>query len=84
MSPLVFGRDDPPPESSDRMAYVARAACGHIVIAQADTRPTSLQEFIGYGLAGLTVERIPAAQVREEGFGNCDRCRPPEQIGLAL
>jgi hypothetical protein len=81
MSRLVFGVDEPPAESKERMAYIARAACGHIVIAQADSRAGSLTEFVSYGLAGLTLDRVPAQQVRDEGFCECPR---PQQVGMDL
>lgn len=73
MSRLVFGVDEPPKDAAERMAYVARASCGHIVIAQADSRADSLTAFVGYGLAGLQLERIPSQQVRDEGFCACPR-----------
>lgn len=74
----VFGITPPPPAAEERMAYVARRpSCGHIVIAQADSRRESLQDFVSYGLAGFTLERIPSAQVREEGMCACPQ---PEQV----
>jgi len=81
---LVFGQDLPPSDKGEPMAYIARAACGHIVIAQADRRPSSLQDFLALGVAGLLVERVPSQQVRDEGFQECSVCQPPEQMGLAI
>lgn len=73
----VFGVTLPPKEDGVRMAYIARRPlCGHIVIAQADTRRESLQEFVSYIVLGMNVERVPSEQVRDEGF--CD-CPKPEQ-----
>ena len=69
----VFGETEPPPISKERMCYVARAACGHIVIAQADSRPSSLTDFVAEGVSGLTLDRIPSQQVRDEGFCTCPR-----------
>lgn len=82
MSRHVFGVDVPPPEvKGERMAYIARAGCGHIVIAQADSRPSSLTEFVAFGLAGLTLDRVTSESVRAEGFCTCPK---PEQIGAGL
>lgn len=74
----IFGVTEPPPESKERMAYIARADCGHIVIAQADSRADSLQRFLAEGLSGLTVERVPSQQVRDEGVCECPRPRQAE------
>jgi hypothetical protein len=83
MPPPTFGVDTEPKEGATRMAYIARAACGHIVIASADTRPSSLQDFIAMGVHGLLVERVPSQQVRDEfaqqGDG-CYVCQPPDQL----
>jgi hypothetical protein len=73
MSKLVFGVDEPPKEAGERMAYVARAGCGHIVVAQADSARDSLSRFLAAGVAGLTCERVPSQQVRDEGFCECPR-----------
>lgn len=82
MSRPVFGVDAPPPESKERMAYIARRPlCGHIIIAQADTRSESLQEFVSYLTLGMTIERVPSQLVRDEGFCPCPK---PEQIGAGL
>ena len=78
MTRLVFGVDEPPKEAGERMAYVARAGCGHIVVAQADTMRDSLSRFLAAGVAGLTCERIPSQIVRDEGFCECPR---PVQMG---
>lgn len=75
---LVFGVDDPPKETGERMAYIAHAACGHIVVAQADTMRDSLARFLSAGVAGLTCERVPSQLVRDEGFCKCPK---PTQIG---
>ena len=79
MSHLVFGVDDPPPQSAERMAYVARAGCGHIVIAQADSRPGALADFVSHLTVGLTIERVPSQLVRDEGFCPCPK---PIQQGM--
>lgn len=81
MARPVFGQDPPPATAGERMAYVARGACGHIVIAQADSRSSSLTEFVAMGLTGLTLERIPSAQVRSEGICPCPKA---EQVGAGL
>jgi hypothetical protein len=73
VSRLVFGVDDAPKEAGERMAYIARAGCGHIVVAQADTMRDSLSRFLAAGVAGLTCERVLSQQVRDEGFCDCPR-----------
>jgi hypothetical protein len=78
MSRLVFGQDPPPPASKVPMAYIARAACGHIVIATTDSRASSLADFVAEGLAGLMLERVPVADVKAEGLCPCPK---PEQLG---
>lgn len=81
MTRLTFGVDAPPADSKERMAYIARAGCGHIVAAQADSRPSALSDFISYGLTGLALERVPSQQVRDEGFCQCPK---PQQTEMAL
>jgi hypothetical protein len=64
------------------MAYIARLPiCGHIIVAQADTRRESLAEFVTYITAGMTVERVPSQLVRDEGFCTCPK---PEQTVMAF
>ena len=77
----VFGVTEPPKDTGERMAYIARGACGHIQVVQADSRRASLQDFIGYVVLGMTVERVPSQQVRDEGFCSCPRA---EQIQLGV
>lgn len=81
MTRPVFGETEPPPVSKERMAYIARAGCGHIVIAQADSRPGALGDFVSYIAPGMTLERVPSQQVRDEGFCPCPK---PEQTAMAL
>jgi hypothetical protein len=82
---LVFGVDDPPKEpNAEPMAYIGRAACGHIVIAQADRRASSLHDFLAMGVAGLMVERVPSQVIRDEAGESCHVCIPPDQLGMAL
>jgi hypothetical protein len=82
VSELVFGRDLAPEGKGEPMAYIARRpSCGHIVVAQADRGRDALATFLEAGVAGLTVERVPAQLVRDEGI--CD-CPKPEQQELPL
>lgn len=81
MTRPVFGVDEPPAESKERMAYIARAGCGHIVAAQADSRAGSLTDFVAMGLTGLSLDRVPSQIVRDEGFCPCPK---PEQTGMDL
>lgn len=83
MSRLVFGVDLAPEGSSDRTAYVARAACGHVRALVIDGRPGAVEEFLAMGVAGLQLERIPI-ELAKAGIGECEICEPPEQTELAL
>lgn len=81
---LVFGRDDPPPESSERMAWVARGRCGHIVSAHADDGSLLAGEASRrwVGGDGEVYERTTAEAVREEGFCSCGPVVDQEGMGL--
>ena len=79
MSRLVFGRDEPPIDAGERMAYIARAGCGHIRVIQVDTGPKAVDDFVASGVAGLTLERIPVKAALLEGIEDCDRCSLPKQ-----
>lgn len=86
MSSLVFGRDVAPDGDPIRMAYIARAKCGHIVIAQADSRQNAQADFLDMVRETLldgpiTLERVPSEDVRAEGFCDCPR---PVQEELSL
>lgn len=79
MTKLVFGVDVAPEIKGETMAYIARGACGHIVVVQTDTRRESLTDFVAAGLDGLTLERVAIQQVHDEGICGCPK---PEQTEM--
>jgi hypothetical protein len=84
VSRLIFGADVAPDGKPVPMAFVGRAACGHVRAVLVDSgRPDAVAEAASWALAeGLTVERIPVVDV--QGIGGCDVCRPAEQQGMGL
>ena len=66
------------------MAYTARhPRCGHVKAASLDNRRMALHEFVGMGLAGLTLAREPMSQAKND-FRECGDCATPEQSGFDL
>lgn len=61
---------------SERMAWVRRASCGHIVDAWSDLEGTrSREDFITWlgpkDAQRGTIEHVPSVRVRHEGFCRC-------------